>query len=217
MAVDQLMAEFASAEPAAQAHQAWFGSEFKANRRTIKRLLDDLVAKVNTTQDRVEFTMLVVQRKRMQAVMAVCDFCKAKGLEHEGFVDCFDSQKHFLSIDPEANLEWPKHLLTQHFSHRARGQVDADAFWACMRDAETFYPQQDLLAKQSALIAEKVIGITKGDDVMVNLQKFFPCDLPLQSFSSELQKVGVIHIGTLCEGKDGDTTSMKSVTTRLIR
>ena len=80
-----------------------------------------------------------------------------------------------------------------------------------------FYPQQDLLAKQSALIAEKVIGITKGDDVMVNLQKFFPCDLPLQSFSSELQKVGVIHIGTLCEGKDGDTTSMKSVTTRLIR
>jgi hypothetical protein len=203
-----MMLEFASAEPAAPAHQAWFGSEFKANRRTIKRLLDDLVAKENTTQDRAEFSMLVVQRKRLQAILAVCDFCKTKGLEHGGFVECFDSQKHFLSIEPEAKVEWPKHLLTHHFSHRARSQVDADSFWACLREAATVFSLEDLIAKQSALIAEKVIGLTKGDEVWVNLQKFFPRGLALQSFSSDLQKVGGIQIGTVCVGNDGETNRL---------
>ncbi len=42
---------------------AWFGREAKSNRRTVKRLLDDLDKQVNSTDQLAEYDVLMKQKK----------------------------------------------------------------------------------------------------------------------------------------------------------
>lgn len=191
IAVDATCKEFALTDEGVQTFDAWFGSSWKANRRTIKRNIESLTTRVNQTDQADEYALMATQKKRLDSMMAVLDFVHKHGVDHQGLSDTMDSQDHFLAMEPAATLEWTPYLLGFRLTHRVRKCSSPHDFWNSLKEATAKLDAKVMVEKQSMLIAEKVISIVRGEDMKATLAKFFDNSIDFGVFSEKIK--GQLH------------------------
>lgn len=131
--MDEVCREFQSVVEGGESFSAWFGDEWKSNRRTLKRLIDDITKFLDGVEDMVEYDVLTRQKKRLQAMVQISDFANKSGVSHAGMLEVVDSQMHFLTLEPVAALRLPEYLDVQVFFLRARSCDDPVAFWQSIK------------------------------------------------------------------------------------
>jgi len=178
IAADEVCDEFASLVEGHPQFSNWFGNEHKTNRRSIKKLVDDLKKHIDSTKDLEEYSILSKQRKRAEVVLAILDFCNRNGVAHVGLVDLIDTQRHFLRMDPPATLVFPQYVTSSYYLLQVRACTEAADFWARICEAGLHFPLEAVSKRQSVAIGERVVALTKAADMQVQLDRFFPekCD-----------------------------------------
>ena len=121
VATATLCTELGEVTSEGQTFAAWFGAKWAAaNRRSIKRIVDDLQAGCTKTQCKNECLKLITQKKRLDCVLATLDFIHKHGIDHEGLCDVMAKQDHFLAMEPVAVVVWPAHLRLHRNLHSIR-------------------------------------------------------------------------------------------------
>lgn len=197
IATDQVVQEFAQiSDEGSASFNTWFGTEAKSNRRTMKRLLDDLSKQADATEDMAEFGVLTVQKKKIEVVLGLTDFIAKSGVSHVGLVETVDAQNHYMSLAPKVEVKLPSYVSSNYFLLRSRGVPDAEGFWQCIRDAKMHFPAEVAQRKQANLIGERIIAITKSDAMQKTLEEFFPKDVSSLQFEGEIEKQ-LLHVACL--------------------
>lgn len=176
IAVDEICKEWEAIEEGSAQYTAWYGDEFKSNRRTLMRLCGDVTKQVSSTSDLAEYAVLVAQKKRLEAMLIVLDFCNKSGVTNAGLADLVKEQKHFLSLEPAAVLRFPKYIETNAFLLTVRASRGAASFWEGVKEAENVFVGEVAMKKQSSVIAERIIAITKSSEISNLMTSFFPQD-----------------------------------------
>ena len=106
-----------------------------------------------------------------------------------------DGQDHFLSCDPKVELVWPPLLVSMRVTQKVRGCADLFKFWGLMAEAFGGVPESDLREKQGSMVAERIVGLTKTDDMEAQLQKLFPLDMKFAECvcSALVEQVREVH------------------------
>ena len=112
------------------------------------------------------------QKKRLDSVFATIDFVHKHGVDHEGLCGVMDTQDHFLTMDPAAEVQWPEYLRLHRNLHTIRKCSSPEDFWNNLADLSRSLPQGQASTKHMSLIAEKFISISKEDDMLSVLRAF---------------------------------------------
>ena len=134
------------------------------------------------TENTAEFAQFSCQKKRLESIVALLDFVHKNGIDHEGLGDVMDAQDHFMGMAPAATLQWPKKLMLHRATHRVRKATGPSEFWSQVPKVVKLFPDAQQANKLSNLIAEKVVGLTRGDSVLLALRSFFQRDAAFDSF-----------------------------------
>eukprot|EP00974_Lingulodinium_polyedra_P122073 11181419-Lingulodinium_polyedra.AAC.1 len=79
LAADTLCREFGDTAEDDPTFVAWFGANWKANRRTIKRDADEMGERLKMTKEADEFDQLTKQKKRLDSILVVLDYAHKHG------------------------------------------------------------------------------------------------------------------------------------------
>jgi len=157
--------------------------------------VDSIGAKVNSTENMEEFRELTKIRKNLQAIVVVVDFCKKHGYEHADLPSVLSQQDHFLSVDPKAGVVWPPFLIAAGTSHKIRACTTPADFWSAVRSSFSSCTPMEMCDKQASIIAERIVGISKADDLQNRLRDFFHLDVDLKGVSVDLhEQIEDVHV-----------------------
>jgi hypothetical protein len=210
LTAEQTISDFCAVVQGTSEFQLWFGEEYKTNRRSLARLMEDMGSKINATQDRNEFDVLTKLKNKLQAIVTVADFLRRRGIDDLGLASTMDAQIHFLSMAPQAEIAWPDYLLSNKLSQQIRACENPDQFWKAIVSQFAGVAPGDLVKKQATVIAERIIGITKGDDMLQNLKAFFPKGLNPQVDKSLSEQICDVSTLAWC-GEDTCPEQVRSV------
>ena len=194
--------------------QRGMGRSTKHNRRTLKRLMDDVTTQVGGTEYLAEYAVLTKQKKRIETVLAVLDFTAKSGIVHTGLVDLVKSQRHYLSIEPAAELEFPRYIAGSVFLLSVRMSGNAETFWAGVKEASAIFDGETLAKKQSNVVAERLISIIKSSDMYSMMSPFFPKDIGCLGLTGELHQ-HVEYASCICWCTDMGTKELSDLREKL--
>jgi len=117
-----------------------------------------------------------------------------------------DSRDTFLSIDPVATVVWPEFLIQSRISQKVRKCDCPKSFWPALGSAFAAVPHDKLAPKQSSVIAERIVSITKMEGIEAQLSMFFPPALDVSVLDATLREqvhdVQIIANYLACAPKD---------------
>ena len=147
---------------ASSADDNYFGPENKTVRRFLDRLLVDVDKKMEATKDVAEFNTLCPLRKQLFAIVTVLKVYFTSGLTSVLFAEAFDSQAHFLSLDPPADLPFPVFWVAARYEAKCSSVEIPEAFWAMIsKDQLAQHGLSDAPDAQITLVAERIVSIQK--------------------------------------------------------
>lgn len=185
-AVSEVVEEFQKVQVCGPTFAIWCGLEFKSNRRSIKRLADDIQTRIQDTQDEAELRSMTVHKKRLDSILAVCDFLAKNGSDHCELDEIIGTQNHYLALAPAASVTWPHHLEVKRLDNRLRKCDKPSDFWKACASAEQLLGVEGATKKQMSAIAERIISITKEEDTLDKLRLYFPVDIDLGSYDEAI-------------------------------
>ena len=158
-----------------------YGDNFKTRERNTKRVLDQADQRQRSSECSYdESRNLTVCCKKTNAILHICRYICTHGLASEGFAKQFDEQKHFLSMDPVAEIDFPSHLRQSRHDCRVRFATPGLFFGLLTpaRMTQEGYEEAKVMQAIESAIEERVVSLTKspGADVGESLRKQFPND-----------------------------------------
>ena len=142
----------------------YYGDNFKTRDRNTKRLIEALEARIAAEDCSVEEAQqLTVLLKQIGAILKICKYIVASGIESEGFMAAFDTQVKFLQLEPTADIVWPSFMLCKRHESYLRTTSSA-AFLLALQETELIkngFDKDTLQEVQRRQIIERTVSLTK--------------------------------------------------------
>ena len=103
------------------------------------------------------------KRKQLSAIVALLRSYFTHGMTSSSWMATYDAQEHFLSLEPCAELSFPKFWVQARFEGKCSAEANPQTFWAMISRKQLSQKWfSDPEATQVKMLSERVVSIIKG-------------------------------------------------------